>query len=101
MIKRNSVKQIEEFLELTVIASEGQIQKEVFGYYRKSKGGDANKKYADMLRRGLDKGLYKSFYMSVSGLRSRVFYYKGDEQDLMNIGFDKLRAFALKQEELI
>ena len=101
MTKRNSVNQIVEFLDLTVCASEGQIQKEVFGYYRKSKGGDANKKYADMLRRGLDKGLYKSFYMSVSGLRSRVFYYKGDEQDLMNIGFDKLRAFALKQEELI
>ena len=101
MTKRNSVNQIVEFLDLTVIASEGEIQKKVFGYYRKSKGGDANKKYADMLRRGLDKGLYKSFYMSVSGLRSRVFYYKGNEQDLINIGFDKLRAFALKQEELI
>ena len=100
MIKRNSVNQIVEFLDLTVCASEGQIQREVFGYNR-GVDFESNKKYADMLRRGLDKGLYKSFYMSVSGLRSRVFYYKGDEQDLMNIGFDKLRAFALKQEELI
>jgi hypothetical protein len=100
MKKRNSVKQIVEFLDLTVIASERQIQKEVFGYYR-GRTLESNKKYAEMLRRGVDKGLYKSFYMSVSGLRSKVFYYKGNEQDLMNIGFNKLRAFAIKQQELL
>ncbi len=99
MNKRNSVKQIVEFLDLTVIASEGEIQKKVFGYYRKSKGGEPNKKYADMLRRGVEKGLYKSFYMSVEGLRSRVFYYKGDVSELKGIGFDKLREFALKQQD--
>ena len=97
--KQNSVKQIVEFLDLTVCASEGEIQKKVFGYYRKSKGGEANKKYADMLRRGLEKGLYKRFYMS--GLKSRVYYYRGEVSELMEIGFDKLREFAIKQQEVL
>jgi hypothetical protein len=99
MSKRNSVKQIVDFLDLTVIASEGEIQKKVFNYYRKSKGGEANKKYADMLRRGVGKGLYKRFYMS--GLKSRVYYYRGEVSELVEIGFDKLREFAIKQQEVL
>ena len=104
MKKRNSVKQIVEFLDLTVIATEGQIQRGVFGYYRKSKGGEANKKYADMLRRGLAKGLYNSFEMKVPGMKSRVFYFKGSEIEMLKLCFTKLnelKQFALKQEELI
>ena len=102
--KQNSVKQIVEFLDLTVIATEGQIQKEVFGYYRKSKGGEANKKYADMLRRGIKKGLYNRFKMKVPGMKSRVFYFKGSENEMLKLclnKLDELRQFALKQEELI
>jgi hypothetical protein len=102
--KQNSVKQIVEFLDLTVIATEGQIQKEVFGYYRKSKGGEANKKYADMLRRGLAKGLYNCFEMKVPGMKSRVFYFGGSELEmieLLNNKLEELKQFALKQEELI
>jgi hypothetical protein len=102
--KQNSVKQIVEFLDLTVIATEGQIQKEVFGYYRKSKGGEANKKYSDMLRRGLYKGLYNRFEMKVPGMKSKVFYFKGSESEmigLLNNKLEELRQFALKQEELI
>ena len=102
--KQNSVKQIVEFLDLTVIATEGQIQREVFGYYRKSKGGESNKKYADMLRRGLAKGLYNSFEMKVPGMKSRVFYFKGSESEMLKLCFtrlDELKQFALKQEELL
>ena len=102
--KQNSVKQIVEFLDLTVIATEGQIQREVFGYYRKSKGGEPNKKYADMLRRGLAKGLYNSFEMKIPGMKSRVFYFKGSESEMLKLCFtrlDELKQFALKQEELL
>jgi len=104
MKKRNSVKQIVEFLDLTVIATEGQIQREVFGYYRKSKGGEPNKKYADMLRRGLAKELYNSFEMKVPGMKSRVFYFSGCEIEMSKLylnRLDELKQFALKQEELI
>jgi hypothetical protein len=101
MKKRNSVKQIVEFLDLTVCASEGQIQREVFGYFRKSKGGEPNKKYADMLRRGLYKGLYNSFEMKVEGMKSRVFYFRGEENEMLKLLInetDKVKQVILNQE---
>ena len=52
-----------------------------------------------MLRRGVEKGLYRRFYMS--GLKSRVYYYRGEVSELFEIGGDKLRAFAMKQQELL
>ena len=76
MRKSNSVKQIVDFLNLTVCASENTIMEQVFGYYRNSTW-ESNKKYADMLRRGLSKGLYRRFESNFPGVRSRVFYYAG------------------------
>ncbi len=52
-----SVKEIVAFLEKNPYSSESQIQEQVFGYYRNS-SFFSNKKYADMLRRGLAKGYY-------------------------------------------
>ena len=52
-----------------------------------------------MLRRGVKKGLYRRFYMS--GLKSRVYYYRGEVNELFEVGGDKLRAFAMKQQELL
>ena len=53
-----SVKEITAFLQKNPFRTESQIQEQVFGYYRNS-SYFSNKKYADMLRRGLDKGLIK------------------------------------------
>jgi hypothetical protein len=53
-----SVKEIANFLKDNPFQTESQIQEKVFGYFRNS-SYESNKKYADMLRRGLDKGLYK------------------------------------------
>jgi hypothetical protein len=77
----NSVKQIEKYLELVVLASESRIQREVFNYYR-SESTESNKKYADLLRRGWSKGLYQRIWVSVPGIRSNVFYYKGTRHEL-------------------
>ena len=78
MKKNNSVKQIVEFLDLTVCASENTIMKSVFGYDRNSTWM-SNKKYADMLRRGLRKGLYRRFESKFPGVGSRFFYYRGNK----------------------
>ena len=51
-----SVKEIVEFLKQNPNQTESEIQEKVFGYYRNS-SIFSNKKYADMLRRGLTKGL--------------------------------------------
>ena len=53
-----SVKEIANFLKDNPFQTESQIQEKVFGYFRNS-SYESNKKYADMLRRGLAKGLYK------------------------------------------
>jgi hypothetical protein len=52
-----SVKEIVHHLIDNSFKTETEIQVEVFSYYRG--GVEPNKKYADMLRRGLSKGLYK------------------------------------------
>jgi len=75
-----SVKEIQSFLLDNPFSSESQIQERVFGYFRNS-SYESNKKYADMLRRGLDKGLYKrAEYRKKSGYdRSRFWYYIPDQ----------------------
>jgi len=56
-----SVKEIIHFLVVNPFRTENEIQEQVFGYYR-SGNFYSNKKYADMLRRGMDKGLIKRIY---------------------------------------
>ena len=55
-----SVNEIVEFLIKNPFQTESEIQEDVFGYFR-NETWESNKKYADMLRRGLQKGLYKRF----------------------------------------
>ena len=76
--KSNSVKSIIDYLSLTVFATEGMIQRNVFGYDRNSTS-KSNKKYADMLRRAVKKGTIKRFKTTYPGIRSRYFYYVGTE----------------------
>jgi hypothetical protein len=55
---RNSVKQIIEFLTNNPDQTETEIQQKVWGYYRYGyRQLESNKKYADLLRRAVAKGL--------------------------------------------
>ena len=56
-----SVKEIIHFLVVNPFRTENEIQEKVFGYYR-SGNFNSNKKYAEMLRRGMDKGMIKRIY---------------------------------------
>jgi len=71
-----SVKEIQDFLIKNPHSSESQIQERVFDYYRNS-SWQSNKKYADMLRRGLDKGLYAriEWRRKTGDTQSRFWYY--------------------------
>ena len=72
---RNSVKQIVEHLIKFPFQTESEIQEDVFGYYR-NETWESNKKYADLLRRGLQKGLYKRFlWKKKNDSRSLYRYY--------------------------
>ena len=68
-----SVKEIVNFLKDNPFQTESQIQERVFGYFRSS-SYESNKKYADMLRRGLNKGLYKRILLQEE--RDSRAYYK-------------------------
>jgi hypothetical protein len=78
--KSNSVKSIIDYLSLTVFATEGMIQRNVFGYYRSSTS-KSNKKYADMLRRAVRKGTIKRFKTTYPGIKSQYFYYVGTYEE--------------------
>lgn len=72
---RNSVKQIVEHLIKFPFQTESEIQEDLFGYYR-NETWESNKKYADLLRRGLQKGLYKRFlWKKKSDSRNLYRYY--------------------------
>ena len=56
MTKNNSVHQMVEVLKRIGPMTENEIHQSAFGYDRNTSFG-SNKKYADMLRRGMRKGL--------------------------------------------
>jgi len=74
---RNSVKQIVEYLIENPFRTESEIQEDVFDYFRNAPSQlEPNKKYADLLRRGLSKGLYKRFlWKRKSDSRNLYRYY--------------------------
>ena len=77
---RNSVKQIVEHLIKFPFQTESEIQEDVFGYFR-NETIESNKKYADMLRRGLRKGLYKRIlWKTKSDSRALYRYYVPSSQ---------------------
>ena len=69
-----SVKEIVEFLIKNPFQTESEIQEQLFGYYR-NYSIFSNKKYADMLRRGLDKGLYKRFLWKTKSDSRKLYRY--------------------------
>jgi hypothetical protein len=72
---RNSVNQIVEHLIKFPFQTESEIQEDLFGYFR-NETWESNKKYADLLRRGLAKGLYKRIlWKRKSDSRNLYRYY--------------------------
>jgi hypothetical protein len=53
---RNSVNQIVDYLKANPFQTESEIQQNVWGYFR-NETWESNKKYADLLRRAVTKGL--------------------------------------------
>ena len=72
--RRNSVKQIVDFLVENPCQSEYQIFLKVFKYDRK-RSFYASKKYADMLRRGLDKSLIGRVKVKNPKCRTKYYYF--------------------------
>jgi len=69
-----SVTEIVAFLEQNPFRTESEIQEQVFDYYR-TETWESNKKYADMLRRGLEKGLYKRILWKTKSDRRALYRY--------------------------
>ena len=69
-----SVKEIQSFLLNNPFSSESQIQEKVFGYFRNS-SYESNKKYADMLRRGLAKGYYRRIVWKTNSDSRNLYRY--------------------------
>ena len=60
MREYNSVRQMVACLKVNGAMSETQLLEDTFGYIRSTMGHSiSNKKYADMLRRGLKKGIIR------------------------------------------
>jgi hypothetical protein len=100
MTKQNSVKQIVDFLDLTVLASETRIQREVFGYCRKT-SKESNKKYTDMLRRGWRNDLFERVEIRVPGIAPRFFYFRGSVAEMEKLLVQRagsIKAFLLQNE---
>ena len=76
-VGRNSIKEIYDFLRENPFSCERDINYGAFGYIRS--GRDNNKKYADMLRRGVTKGTIKRIYWPwKKNEPSKYFYYLAD-----------------------
>ena len=73
MTKNNSVHEMVDALKRVGPMTETEIFKAAFGYDRNN-SMESNKKYADMLRRGMKKGLISRVEMDGLG-RARFAYY--------------------------
>ena len=83
--KRNSINQIIDVLKWKQYLTENEIMFAAFGYDRNDSRA-SNKKYADMLRRGMAKGIIGRVEMkNWRTSRSKYLYYlKEDEVGIVN-----------------
>lgn len=79
---QNSVESMIDALRSEPFLSENELTTAAFGYDR-NRSGHSNKKYADMLRRGLRKGIIKRVEANVKGKRAKFFYYIPDQEDMV------------------
>jgi hypothetical protein len=71
-VKRNSQFEVVDYLETYPCKTEKEIQEEVWGYSRGV--WEANKKYADILRRALHSGKIKRIRCKIHGVDNRKVY---------------------------
>jgi len=71
----NSVKEIIAFLTACPFSSENEILLWAFGYKRSDSQLESNKKYAEMIRRGMRNGLIARVEAKVAGKRDKFFYF--------------------------
>jgi len=82
--KRNSVKEMIEVLKWKQFLTENEITFAAFGYDRNDSRA-SNKKYADMLRRSMVKGVIGRVEMKRPGSRAKYLYYlKENEVGIVN-----------------
>ena len=74
MTKNNSVHEMVDALIRVGPMTETEIFKAAFGYDRNN-SMESNKKYADMLRRGMRKGLISRVEMEGTTSRAKFVYY--------------------------
>ena len=74
---RNSVKTIVKVLQEVGPMTENEITKTAFGYDRNASYG-SNKKYADMLRRGMKKGIIDRIEPAINS-RAKFLYFATKE----------------------
>jgi len=72
-VQRNSQQEIVDYLKTTKFMSENEIQEDVWGYKR-GESSEANKKYADILRRALYSGKIKRLRMKFHGIDKRMVF---------------------------
>ena len=71
---QNSVQDMVEVLKVHGPMSENQINTKAFGYTRGASFG-SNKKYADMLRRGILKGIIDRVELKNASTRTKFIYF--------------------------
>ena len=71
---QNSVQDMVEVLKVHGAMTENQINTKAFGYTRGASFG-SNKKYADMLRRGMLKGIIDRVELKNTSTRAKFIYF--------------------------
>ena len=72
-VQRNSQQDIVDYLKTTRFMTESEIQEDVWNYKR-GESSEANKKYADILRRALSSGKIKRVRMKIHGIDKRMVF---------------------------
>jgi hypothetical protein len=71
-VKRNSIKEVITFLEKNPFSTESEINEQVWSYFRNDTW-ESNKKYAEIIRRGLKAGKICRKEYSIG--RSKFVYF--------------------------
>jgi hypothetical protein len=94
----NSVNKMIDVLRKKPFLTENEITWAAFDYDRNT-SRHSNKKYADMLRRGLTKGIIKRVEANVKGKRAKFFYYIPGQEDL-EFGKQKTDSYIIEPLEI-
>ena len=95
--KRNSVHEMVDALKTVGPMTETEIFKAAFGYDRNN-SMDSNKKYADMLRRGMKKGIIDRIEAEGLG-KAKFLYYATRTPESKDIKFGLVECSAALDNE--